>query len=184
MQWLSRLSRISLLVLLLAVGGFLTVRMELADEDTFKKEAPVTEVVAKGSAEVDDVKWQLDSLKVYTRLLDEKNEEVEVEVPDGAVIVYATITLTPTERTKLNDGFTCDAALMDDRGNVWEDEDAFGIALPTFCGDDELKIVRGKPLKVAKVYVIPKTAVPHVLGLVTPPRDNTSAERRLLLLRP
>jgi hypothetical protein len=185
MRWLGRVSRFSLLVLLLALGGYLTVRMELGDEDTFKKEAPVTEVVGKKTtAEVEDIKWRLDSLAVYTRLLDEKKEEVDVEVPDGAVIVYATLTLTPTDRSKLNDGFSCDAELMDDQGNVWEDEDAFGIALPTFCGDDDLNIVRGKPVKIAKVYVIPEKSVPNVVGLITPPRGNNAAERRILLLKP
>lgn len=182
--WLGRISRIALLVLLLVLGGFLTVRMELADQDTVEKESPVTEVVANRPAEVEDVWWRLDNLKIYTRLLDKKNEEVEIDVPDGAVIVYAGLTLTPTERTKIDDGFSCDAELMDDRGNVWEDEDAFGIPTPTFCGDDALEIVRGKPMKVAKVYVVPRTAVPHIVGLITPPRDNTSAERRVLLLKP
>jgi hypothetical protein len=179
--WLSRLSRQSLLVLLLALATYLTVRTELSDEDTFEKESPVTEVVSRGPTEVEDVEWRLDSLKVYTRLLDEKKEEVDVDVPDGAVIVFAILTVKPTERTKLDDGFTCNADLIDDRGNVWEAEDVFGIDLPTYCGDDDINVQRGKPFKIAKVFVIPKTAVPHVTGLVTPETGNTSAERRVLL---
>lgn len=180
-RWPGRVSRFALLVLLAAVAVHLTMRTELADQDTWQKESPITQVVRHGPAEVDEVEWTLDSLKVYTRLLDDRKEEVDVDVPAGAVIVMAVLTLKTTERTIISDAFTCNAELIDDRGNVWEDADVFGITLPTFCGDDDLDVKRGVPFKVAKVYVIPKSAVPHVTGLITPESGNTSVDRRVLL---
>jgi hypothetical protein len=175
-------SRIALLVILLAAAVLLTVRPTLGDEDTFEKESPITQVVKRGPVEVDDLEWKLESLKVYTRLVNaETQEPVDLEVPDGATIVMATMSLKPNERTILNDGFACDAELMDDRGNLWEDENAFGIALPTYCGDDELKIERGKAFKIAKVFVVPKEAVPHLTGVITPESGTLSADRRVLI---
>jgi hypothetical protein len=178
---LTLVSRFALLLMLLSLSVFLAVRAVLGSQDTFEQEIPVTQVAKKGPATVDNVVWELDSLQVYTRLVNENKEPVDADVPDGAVIVKAVLKLTATDRTRLDDGFTCDAQLRDDRGNVWEDEDVFGIGLPIFCGDDDLKIVRGKPFKVAKVYFIPKEAVPHIVGLITPGTDNSSAEERLLL---
>jgi hypothetical protein len=174
-------SRVALLVTLLGLSVYLTVRPTLASEDTFEKGSPITEVVKRGPVVIEDVEWKLDSLQVYTQLVGERNETVEVDVPDNAIIVLAKLSLTPTDRARLDDGFYCEPDLADDRGNYWEDESVFGIDLPTYCGDDDLKVERGKTVKVAKVYVVPKSAVPHLIGLVTPETGNTSAERRVLI---
>jgi hypothetical protein len=174
-------SRFALLLALLSLSVFLAVRTVLGSQDTFEQEIPITQVAKKGPATVDDVVWELDSLQIYTRLVNENKEPVEADVPDGAVIVKAVLKLTATDRTRLDDGFSCEAQLRDDRGNVWENESVFGVGLPTFCGDSELKIVRGKPFRIAKIYFIPKEAVPHIVGLITPGTDNASAEDRLLL---
>jgi hypothetical protein len=174
-------SQLALLLMLLSLSVFITVRAVLGDQDTFEKQIPITQVTKKGPATVDDVVWQLESLQVYTRLVNADKEPVDADVPDGAVIVKAVVKLTATDRTRINDGFTCDAQLRDDRGNVWSTADVFGIELPTFCGDSDLTIVRGTPFKVAKIYFIPKEAVPHIVGLITPGTDNSSAEHRLLL---
>ena len=174
-------SRFALLLALLSLSVFLAVRTVLGSQDTFEQEIPITQVAKKGPATVDDVVWELESLQVYTRLVNQDKEPVDAKVPDGAVIVKAVLKLTATDRTRIDDGFTCDAQLRDDRGNVWESESVFGIGLPTFCGDSDLKIVRGKPFKVAKVYFIPKQAVTHIVGLITPGTDSSSAEERLLL---
>ena len=174
-------SRLALLLMLLSLSVFLAVRAVLGDQDTLEAEIPITQVAKKGPATVDDVVWELDSLQIYTRLVNADKEPVDADVPDGAVIVKAVVKLTATDRTRINDGFTCDAQLRDDRGNLWSAASVFGIELPTFCGDSDLRIERGKPFKVAKIYFIPKEAVPHVVGLITPGADNSSAEQRLLL---
>lgn len=174
-------SRVGLLLILVSLSVYLGVRTTLGSDDPIGAHAPITKVVKKGPATVDTVVWRLDKLQLYTRLVDDKLEPVDVDVPDGAVIVKVTLTLTATERTKLNKGFTCEAVLRDDRGNVWEDENAFGIELPTYCGDDDLKIVRGKPFQILKIFVIPKEAVPHIVGVMTPGTNNNSAKERLLI---
>lgn len=174
-------TQVGLLVTLLALSVFLGVRTTLGSQNTVEKRGPVTKVVKKGPVTVENVVWRLDQLQVFTRLVNEDKEPVELEVPDGATIVKATLTLTATERTRLNKGFSCDAMLRDDRGNVWEDKDVSGVELPTFCGDYELKIERSKPFKIVKIYVVPKEAVPHLVGLVTPEVGNTSADERVLI---
>lgn len=175
-------SRVALLLCLVAIATWLTVRTVLGDEDTFEKSSPITEVVKGGPVTVQNVVWKLDSLKAYVRLINEETqEEADVDIPDNAIAVMATFTLTPTERTRIDDGIYCNTNLVDDRGNVWKEESVFGIQYPTFCGDDDLNIKRGVPFKIAKVYVVPKSAVPHLRGVITPPDDETSAEERVLI---
>ena len=174
-------SRIALLLTLLVLSVYLGVRTTLGAEDAVQRQQPITKVVKKGPVTVDTVVWRLDKLELFTRLVKPDKDPVDIDVPDGAIIVKATLTLTATERTRLNNGFSCNAMLRDDRGNVWEDTDAFGIDLPTFCGDDDLNIVRGKPFQVAKVYVVPKETTKHITGIMTPGTDNSSADERVLI---
>ncbi|HEY3006083.1 MAG TPA: hypothetical protein VGJ44_27290 [Kribbellaceae bacterium] len=182
-QLAGRLARVSVVVLLGSLSVLLTVRPELGDQDTFEKQIPITRVVEQGPTVVDDVEWTLKSLKAYTMLADEEHQQIDLKVPDNAVVVVATLTLRSTDRTKLNDGFHCDADLNDDRGNRWEDEEVVsGYPLPTFCGDDKVKkLERGTPFTAAKVFIVPKDAVPHLTGLTVPGADASSAEERVLL---
>ena len=175
-------SRIGLLLTLLALSVFLGVRTTLGSQDTVQKRQPVTKVVKKGPVTVDTVVWRLDKLQLFTRLVKLNKEPIDLDVPDGAVVAKATLTLTATDRTKLDDGFTCNAVLRDDRGNTWEDEDVVsGLDLPTYCGDSDLDIVRGKPFQVALVYLIPKESAKHLVGLMTPGTDNSSVDERVLI---
>jgi hypothetical protein len=182
-QLVGRLGRLSLVVMLGALSAYLTVRPELGDEDTFERSGPITRVAQHGRAEVEDVEWTLKSLRVYTRLVNEDKEEIDLKKPEGSVIVVAIVGGKTTERTKIDDGFNCEMNLADDRGNVWEEsDDTYGFALPTFCGDDKIRAVkRGGPFTVGKIFVVPPDAVPHLTGLLIPPKDVTSAEDRVLL---
>lgn len=178
---MKQIGRIALALALTAISVFLLLRPVLGDIESAKKESFVTEVVSKGPVVVEDLEWTLESLTAYTRLVDKEKRQIEIDVPGGAVIVVAVMSFTASERTLINDGVTCNAELRDDQGNVWTDTDAFGFELPTFCGDDDLVIQRGKPFKAAKVFVVPEKSVPHLVGIVTPPSDVTSAEQRVLI---
>ncbi|GAA1573383.1 MULTISPECIES: hypothetical protein [Kribbella] len=156
------------LISLLSVGTFATLRPYLnSDEDAYK-EGRIDQVVSQGPVTVADVEWKLDSLKVYTQLLNEDGEPIELDGPAGTVVVLASITVTPKPGLYLKDHqFTCDAVLRDSKGNTWDDQQAYGYPLPTYCGDDDHPFTMGKPAKIAKVFVVPKNAVPDLVGITT-----------------
>jgi hypothetical protein len=176
-------SRVALAVLLLATGVFLAVRPSLGDIEAAKREAFVTGVATKGPVVVDDIEWKLESLRAYTRLVGEDKRVIEIDVPAKATIIVAVLALTPTAKADM-DPFVCDAELRDDRGNIWEADSSgnlFSFPMATYCGDDDLNARPGKTVKVAKIFVIPAEAVPHLIGIVTPPSDVGSAEERVLI---
>jgi hypothetical protein len=77
-------------------------------------------------------------------------------------------------------GFTCEAMLRDDRGNLWKSQSAYGYPLPTYCGDDDHPFTRNKTGRIAQVYVVPQSAVPHLTGIQV---EDSVARRRVLLTR-
>src|SRR5207245_2684470 len=101
-------------------------------------------------------------------ILDDEGEPIELGGPAGSTLVLATITVTPRKGTYLKDrGFTCDAMLRDNKGNTWDDTQATGYPLPTYCGDDDHPFTMDKPAKIAKVYIVPKNDVPNLVGITT-----------------
>jgi hypothetical protein len=172
-----RISQVALLLVLLSLSAYLLLRTYLDDEEQRYKAGAVTEVVSRGPVEVGHVKWKLDSMQAYTRLVDDEKKPIDVDVPAGAIIVLVKISITPLDGLMM-DGFACEALLRDDRGNTWKGEDAYGLALPTFCSDDDLPVERNHPSQIAQVYVVPKSAVPHLVGITT---ENIDDFRRVLL---
>lgn len=172
--------RLSLLLVLLALGAYLVLKPYLGDEERMWKEGAVTEVVNRGPVTIGHITWKLDSMQVYTRLVDDEKEEVDLDVPAGAVIVLVKASVTPLDGLRINNGFSCEAVLRDDRGNVWKGQSAFGLDLPTYCSDDDHPIARNQTGKIAQVYVVPKSAVPHLVGISIESLDEF---RRVLLTR-
>jgi hypothetical protein len=164
----SRLTlQIALLMALLATGVFVMVRPYLDDDERLFDQGRINKVISKGPVTVGHVDWQLDSLQAYTRLVDNEGEEISLGAPAGSVIIVAKLTVTPRAGLYLKDrGFSCAAALRDDRGNMWDSQQAFGFPLPTYCSDDDHPFTMNKPGTVAQIYVVPKTAVPHLTGVV------------------
>jgi hypothetical protein len=158
-------AQISLLLILTGISAYLTVFNYLGNKERVFREGPVTEVVGHGPVEIAKVRWQLDSLQPYTRLVDTDKKEIELDHPAGSVIIVAKVSVTPLDGLKMNDGFTCEAKLRDDRGNVWEDSSVFGFELATYCGDDDRPIERNQTGQIAQVYVVPASAVPHLVGI-------------------
>lgn len=156
-----------LLLALLSTGTFVMLRPYLSDDERIYDEGRVDKVISQGPVTVQHVEWKLDSLKATTTLLDKDGETISMDEPAGSVIVVATLTVTPRTGVYLKDrGFTCDANLRDDRGNTWETEQPFDYPLPTYCGDDDHPFTMDKPAQVAKVYIVPKSAVEHLTGVV------------------
>jgi hypothetical protein len=177
-RWIGHLS---LLLTLLGIAAYLTVSNYLGDAERVYQEGAVTEVVGHGPVEVAKVRWQLDSMQAYTRLVGEDKKEITMDHPAGSVIILVKVSVTPLDGLKMNDGgFTCDANLRDDRGNVWEPTSVFGFELATYCGDDDRPIKRNQTGKIAKVYVVPASVVPHLIGVEV---EDASYEvlRRVLL---
>jgi hypothetical protein len=186
MTALDRIVRIAVLVALLAAGAYLTLRSTLGDVDqTIKDRRYISQTVSKGPAVVEGIEWRLDSLRTYSRLADEDGEQVELDVPANATIVVAEISLTPTERANV-DIVTCKPELLDDRGNIWPaEESVFGYTMPTSCYDDDLAMAAGKTTKVATIYVVPKEAVPHLVGIATTEAGSVNfRDRQRVLLTP
>jgi hypothetical protein len=172
-------AQISMLATLLGLSSYLTVHNYLGDEERVYREGAVTEVVGHGPITIDHIRWQLDSMQPYTRLVDKEQKEIDdVEHPAGSVIILAKVSVTPLDGLKMNNGFTCKAQLRDDRGNIWESQDAFGYELATYCGDDDRPIKRNETGKIAQVYVVPASAVPHLLGLQV---EDLTDRRRVLM---
>ncbi|WP_344233643.1 hypothetical protein [Kribbella hippodromi] len=178
----SRLTvQISLLVSLLAVGVVVMLRPYIADEEQIYKQGRIDQVVSQGPVTIGHVEWKLESLKAYTTLVDDEGKPISLGAPAGAVVVVANLTATPRDGLFLKErGFSCGSTLRDDRGNSWEDQQAYGYPLPTYCSDDDHPFTMNKPAKVAQVYVVPKTAVPHLTGIVFEDFD----ERRRAMLTP
>ncbi|MFD7153305.1 hypothetical protein ACFV9C_01820 [Kribbella sp. NPDC059898] len=161
-------AQVLVLVALLAVGAFAMLHPYLSDDEDAYKEGRIDQVVSQGPVTVANVEWKLDSLKVYTKILNGDGEPIELDGPAGTVIVLATITVTPKPGLYLKDhSFTCDAVLRDTKGNTWDDEQAYGYPLPTYCGDNDHPFTMAKPAKIAKIYVVPKNVVPDLVGITT-----------------
>jgi len=172
-------AQISLLLGLLSTSAFLLTRTYLGDDEQIYNDGAITEVVSKGPVTIDNVEWKLDSLQTYTKLVDDEGEEISLGQPAGAVIIVATATVTPLDGLYMKDnGFSCSADLRDDRGNVWEGQQPYGYPVPTYCSDDDHPFTRNKPAKIAQVYVVPASAVPHLTGIQV---ENLEERRRVLL---
>ncbi|MGZ0149831.1 hypothetical protein ACXJJ3_22415 [Kribbella sp. WER1] len=162
------IAQVLVLIALLAVGAFAMLRPYLSDDEDAYKQGRIDQVVSQGPVTIASVEWKLDSLKVYTKILNEDGEPIELAGPAGTVIVLADITVTPKPGLYLKDhGFTCDAVLRDSKGNTWDDQQAYGYPLPTYCGDDDHPFTMDKPAKIAKIFVVPKNAVPNLVGITT-----------------
>ncbi len=73
---------------------------------------------------------ELESLEVYTQLVNDEKKKIALEQPAGSVVILAKTFITPLDGLKMGaDGFSCPAKLRDDRGNVWESQNAFGFTL-------------------------------------------------------
>src|SRR4051812_12593666 len=174
-------ARVAVLIALLALIVW-TIYKPTLDEATKRREETITDVVSKGPVEVGHVRWTLDSLRVYTKLADAEGRAVELDAPAGASIVVAVLDIRPLAGLKMNNGFTCDAQLVDDQNNIWKAEDnVFGMALPTYCGDDDHPFVRNKSGKLMKVFVVPTVVVPRLLGVITPATGTPYPEKRVLI---
>lgn len=171
--------QILVMIALLAVGVVVLLRPYVTDDEDLYKQGRIDEVVSKGPVTVASVEWKLDSLKVYTSILDDEGEAIDLDGPAGSTLVLATLTVTPKKGLYLKDhGFTCDALLRDSKGNTWDDTQATGYPLPTFCGDNDHPFSMDKPAKIAKVYIVPKSAVPNLIGLTT---EDFYLHRRVLI---
>jgi hypothetical protein len=185
MRGLNRASRlaaqISLLLALIATSAYLLTRVYLGDEEQIWNQGNVMEKVDNGGpVTIGHVEWKLDSLQPYTRIVDDKQEEIGMGAPAGSILMIAKVTLTPRPGLHLEDGgFTCGANLRDDRGNVWQPaNNTSDYELPTYCTDSDFPFTMNKPRQVAMIYVIPASAVPHVIGITVQDRDDF---RRVLI---
>ncbi len=174
-------AQISLLLALLATSVVLVVRTYLGDEETVFKEGNVNEVVSQGPVLIGDVEWKLESLEPWTQLVDEEQEPIRLQQPAGSVILVAKLALTPKPGLKMNStGFTCEATLRDDRGSEWKTQTPYGFPLPTYCGDSDHPFTINKTGVVAKIFVVPESAVPHISGIQV---ENNEERRRVLITR-
>ncbi|TWD80601.1 hypothetical protein FB561_1684 [Kribbella amoyensis] len=158
----------ALLVTLLGLSAFLLLRTYLGDDERVFEEGAVTEVVSKGPVTIDNVTWKLDSMQPYTTLVDKDKKAIKLDNQvAGTTVVVVTSELTVLEARRYNDGgFTCDAMLRDDRGNVWKSQSVFrDFPLPTYCSDNDNPIKRNEPTKIAHVFVVPSSAVQHLTGI-------------------
>ncbi|MFF0339151.1 hypothetical protein [Kribbella sp. NPDC004875] len=183
MKLASRVSRlavqVSLLVSLASVGSFVMLKPYLDDDENMYKLGRIDTVVSQGPVTVAHVEWKLDSLKAYATLLDDEGEAIELGGPAGSIAVVATMTVTPRDGLFLKDkGFSCDAVLRDTKGNTWDNEQAFGYPLPTYCSDDDHPFTMNKSQQIAQVFVVPKSAVPNLTGVTV---EDFSEHRRVLI---
>ncbi|NIK55456.1 hypothetical protein [Kribbella shirazensis] len=179
----SRVSRlivqVSVMVALLAVGMFVMLQPYLSDEERLYEEDRIDEVVSRGPVTLQSIEWKLDSLKVHTALVDEDGKEITVDAPAGSVIVVAEFTVTPRKGLLLKErGFSCEAKLVDSKGNIWDDQMVSGYPLPTYCGDSDHPRTMDEPGKVAQVYIVPKSTVPNLTGVTV---EDFYIHRRVLL---
>lgn len=174
-------AQVSLLVALASTSALVLLRPYLTDNDKLFRQGDITEVVERGPVTIDFVQWKLESLEVYTQLVNAEKKKIELDQPAGSVIVLAKASVTPLDGLKMGaDGFTCNAKLRDDRGNVWESQSAYGLPMATRCSDEDFPFTRNKAGVVAQVFVVPASAVPHLSGIEI---ENLSEYRRVLLTR-
>jgi hypothetical protein len=161
-------AKISLLVALASLSAFLLVRTYLGNPETIYQEGTVTDTVAKGPVTLENVRWQLGSMQVFTQLVDEDQERVRLEnnVP-GSVVVAVHLAVTPLEGLDRmsGGGFVCDTQLRDDRGNIWKNQDVATELGPASCSDDDHPMKQNQTNKLVKLYVVPASAVPHLVGI-------------------
>jgi hypothetical protein len=173
-----RISQVALLLVLLSLSAYLLLRTYLDNEEQRYNAGTVTEVVGRGPVDIGHINWKLDSMQAYTKLVNDQGEPIDLDVPAGATIILVKLSITPLDGLKINNGFSCEALLRDDRGNTWEKQDVYGLTLPTYCGDDDHPIKRNHIGQIAQAYVVPKSAVPHLVGITTEYREDF---RRVLL---
>ncbi|ONI67801.1 hypothetical protein BWI15_32475 [Kribbella sp. ALI-6-A] len=161
-------ARISLLIALASLSAFLLVRTYLGDPETLYNQGTVSETVSRGPVTMEKVRWQLGTMQLYTQLIDEDRRKVVLEnnVP-GSVVVAVHLAVTPLDGVdQLSDGgFVCDAALRDDRGNVWKNQNVDTMLGPSSCSDDDHPLKLNQPNKLVKLFVVPASAVPHLVGV-------------------
>jgi hypothetical protein len=161
-------AKLSLLVALASLSTFLLVRTYLGDPETIYKEGTVTETVAKGPVTLENVRWEVEKMQPYTQLLDEDGRRVGLQnnVPGSVVIaVHVTVTPLPGLDRMSGGGFVCETQLRDDRGNVWKNQDLSSTLGPSSCSDDDHPLKLNQPNKLVKLYVVPASAVPHLVGI-------------------
>ncbi|MEV6284573.1 hypothetical protein [Kribbella sp. NPDC051770] len=159
--------RISLLIALVSLSAFLLLRTYLGSAEKNFKSGSASEAVAKGPVTLDHVRWQVDGMQPYTQVLGDEGRRAGLEnnVP-GSVVVAVRVSITALDGIRLNDtGFICAASLLDDRGNVWKNQDVATTLGPASCSDDDHPITVGKPAKRVKLFVVPASAVPHLVGI-------------------
>lgn len=180
-----RIARIAVLIALLAIAVLVTLLSSLGDVDQrIGDRRYLSQTVSKGPALIQGIEWRLDSLRTYTRLADKEGEQLELEAPANATIVVAEISLIPTDRANVDLVTSCTPELLDDRGNLWpmQDSGLYGYPMETRCSDD-LRMEPGKTSKFAAIYVVPKEAVAHLLGIAAPEAGtvNYRTKERVLI---
>ena len=68
------------------------VRPYLTDSDKVYRQGAITEVVERGPVKIGRVRWQLDSLDVYTQLVNDEKKKIELDQPAGSVVILAKTT--------------------------------------------------------------------------------------------
>lgn len=175
-------AQISLLLALIAASAYLLTRVYLDDEEQVWNQGNLTEKVGDGGpVTIGHVEWKLDSLQPYTRIVDKEQEEIGMSAPAGSILMVAKLTVTPQPGLDLKDGgWSCSTNLLDDRGNIWSQGNTTSDwELPTTCfSTDEVKFEIGKPAQLGQIFVVPATAVPHIVGISIQDRDDF---RRVLI---
>ncbi|WP_328989724.1 hypothetical protein OG394_26145 [Kribbella sp. NBC_01245] len=174
--------RIALVLCLFALSVYFVVRPFLGDDyENMQRAKAINQVVERGGpVKVDGIEWKVNSMKAYTRLLNEDREAIDLDVPAGAIVVVVEATVTADKTVVVDgEGYSCNAELADDRGNRWEEKSAYGYTMPTYCTNSDNPAKREVPFKVAKIFLVPKSAVPHLLGIIVPPETRT--EQRTLI---
>jgi hypothetical protein len=175
-------TRITFLIALLALTVWTIYEPTLTEANKRREEA-ITRVVPKGPVDIEGSEWTLESMQVYTRLVDDQRKPVSLDVPAGASIVVAVVAIKPLVGLNMDDGgFSCDAELVDNQNNFWKEQSSvYGLSMPTYCSDDDHPFTRGKANKVMKVFVIPTAAVPNILGVVSPATGKAYPKDRVLI---
>ncbi|MEU8223360.1 hypothetical protein [Kribbella sp. NPDC048915] len=164
---------------LLSAGTVTMLYPYLTDDERIYNEGKIDEVVTQGPATVMGIEWKLDSLKAYTTILNEDGEPIELDAPAGSTIVVAALTVTPRKGVMIKDGgFSCNAVLRDSKGSTWKDVSAYNYPLPTYCSDSDHEFALDKPSKVAKIFIVPKSTVPDLVGLTV---EDFYIHRRVLI---
>lgn len=117
--------RIALVLCLFALSVYFVVRPFLGDDyENMQRAKAINQVVERGGpVKVDGIEWKVNSMKAYTRLLNEDREAIDLDVPAGAIVVVVEATVTADKTVVVDgEGYSCNAELADDRGNRWEEE--------------------------------------------------------------